>query len=183
MKLALATLTLVEAAKNGKGGKHGGVDMSAERFNWKIPKCLSNEALCTTREIFTQSSGSIVVDENNYKNFQNSLFEINVGPNRHISLQFDQNHSFGMEYHNQCGYDKLHIFKGSVEGFEQTNRIARFCGPKSGGKPWDGSRKIKEINGELAMWDSAYKTMTSSAIVAIDFDQDFNDFNGFKLDR
>ena len=76
-----------------------------------------------------------------------------------------------MEYDQYCGLDKLHIFKGSVEGFEQTNRIARFCGPKTGDKPWDGSRKIKEINGELAMWDSAYKTMTSAAIVAIDFDQ------------
>ena len=74
MKLALATLTLVEAAKNGKGGKHGGVNMSAERFNWKIPKCLSNEALCTTREKFIQSSGSIVVDKNNYKNFQVFFF-------------------------------------------------------------------------------------------------------------
>ena len=39
MRLTLATLALVEATKNGKGGKHGGVDLSGERFNWKIPKC------------------------------------------------------------------------------------------------------------------------------------------------
>jgi len=182
MKLALATLALVEATKNGKGGKHGGVDMSGERFNWKIPKCISDESLCTNSKKFTQASGSIVIDENNYKNFQNVLFEINVGSNRHISLKFDQGHSFGMEYHNKCGYDKLHIFKGSVKGFQQTNRIARFCGPKSGDKPWDGSRKIKEIDGQLAMWDYEYKTMSSEAIIAIDFDQDFNDFTGFKLD-
>ena len=76
-----------------------------------------------------------------------------------------------MEFHNKCGYDKLHIFKGNVTDFEQTNRIARFCGPKTGDKPWDGSRKIKEINGELAMWDSPYNTFSSQVIVAVDLDQ------------
>jgi len=39
-----------------------------------------------------------------------------------------------------CGYDRLHIFTGSIKNFEKTNRIARFCGPKikSWTKPFDG---------------------------------------------
>ena len=44
-----------------------------------------------------------------------------------------------MEWHEMCGYDRLHIFTGSIKNFEKTNRIARFCGPKAPWtKPFDG---------------------------------------------
>ena len=84
-----------------------------------------------------------------------------------------------MEYHTKCGYDKLHIFKGNLATFEQTNRIARFCGPKQNGsngatKPWDGAEKVFETSGELPMWDKSYNTYTNEVIVAVDFDQGKN---------
>ena len=71
MKLSLATLSLIEAAKNGRGGKHGKVDLEGDRFNWKIPKCIQNKDLyCTKEETLTQRSGSIMFNEDNYKNFE-----------------------------------------------------------------------------------------------------------------
>jgi len=169
MKFSLATLALIEAAKNGKGGKHGGVNMSTDRFNWKVPKCIQNPDFCVSKNKETSASGSIIVDQSNYKNFENAIFEINVGPNR--SLKFDKTHPFGIEWHNQCGYDKLHLFKGNVLNFDEKRRIARFCGPKDGKKPFDGSGKIKPAKGSLKMWDTVYQTFTSQVIVAVDFDQ------------
>ena len=60
--------------------------------------------------------------------------------NKQILLQFDKSYGFEMEWHEQCGYDRLHIFTGSIEDFQSTNRIARFCGPKvkAWTKPFDG---------------------------------------------
>ena len=67
MKVAFVTFALIEAAKNGRGGKHGRVDISEnERFNWKIPKCIQNkDAYCTSETAYTHDQGSIVFDETN----------------------------------------------------------------------------------------------------------------------
>ena len=75
MKLVLVTFALIEAAKNGRGGKHGRVDISEnERFNWKIPKCIQNkDAYCTSETVHTGDQGSIVFDESNYKNLEVSF--------------------------------------------------------------------------------------------------------------
>ena len=106
-----------------------------------------------------------------------------------------------MEWHEMCGYDRLHIFTGSIKNFEKTNRIARFCGPKAPWtKPFDGqqpnhfqqklsyflgARKLRnlEVDGvrELAMWDKPYETMTNQIIIAFDLDDDFSHLKGFKL--
>ena len=73
MKLALTSLLLVEAAKNGKGGKHGGVDLSGDRTSWQIPKCLTNPSSCTRYETINQEAGSIVINKNDYKNMDVSF--------------------------------------------------------------------------------------------------------------
>ena len=79
MKLSLATLSLIEAAKNGKGGKHGNVDLGDnERFNWKTPKCIQNNDLFCSSETVKTEEGSITFDESNYKNFEVSLNYFNV---------------------------------------------------------------------------------------------------------
>ena len=93
-----------------------------------------------------------------------------------MKLKFDVDHEFQLEYHNKCGYDKLHIFRGNLETFDQTNRIARFCGPKQNGnnghsKPYDGANKVYETAGVLPMWDEAFNTGSQEVIVAVDFDQ------------
>ena len=75
MKFSLVTFALIEAAKNGRGGKHGRVDISDnERFNWKIPKCIQNkDAYCTSATVHNDDQGSIVFNETNYKNLEVSL--------------------------------------------------------------------------------------------------------------
>ena len=72
MKLSLATLSLIEAAKNGRGGKHGNVDLGDnERFNWKIPKCIQNpEVYCTSESTLTADNQSIMFNEDTYKNME-----------------------------------------------------------------------------------------------------------------
>jgi len=182
MKFSLATIALIEAAKNGKGGKHGGVDMSNDRFNWKVPKCIANPETCVKSQKFSAQSGSITIDQSNYKSFENSMFQINVGPDRRVFLKFDRDHKFGIEWHAQCGYDKLHIFKGNADEFDENNRIARFCGPKNGKKPFDGAYKLKPAKGVMPMWDTRFNTRSSEVIVAVDFDQDFDGYSGFTLD-
>ena len=75
MKLSVATLSLIEAAKNGRGGKHGNVDLGDnERFQWKIPKCIQNKDLFCTSESVKTEEGSITFDESNYKNFEVSVY-------------------------------------------------------------------------------------------------------------
>lgn len=174
MKFSLATLALfgAEAAKNGKGGKHGGVDMGGDndRWVWDTPKCLTNEKDCSQTIELKKWSGEIKFEAEDYVNFKNTLVTINV-PGRHIELLFDQDHEFGMEYHKQCGYDRLQIFTGTAANFDKTNRIARFCGPKKGDKPYDGSGKLKEVDGVLSMWDTKLDTLSSDVIIGIDFDQ------------
>ena len=74
MKLTLATLALVEATKNGKGGKHGGVDLSNERYIWQTPRCIQNEAYCTHWETINASpentKGSIIFGADKYKSYE-----------------------------------------------------------------------------------------------------------------
>lgn len=184
MKFSLATLALlgVEGGKGGKGGKHGGVDMGGnnDRWVWDTPKCLSNSKDCSQTIELNKWSGEIKFEAEDYVNFKNTLVTINI-PGRHIELQFDQDHEFGMEYHKQCGYDRLQIFTGTAATFDKTNRIARWCGPKKGNKPYDGSGKLKEVDGVLSMWDTKLDTLSSDVIIGIDFDQDFDGYSGFTL--
>ena len=80
MKLSLATITLIEAAKNGRGGKHGRVDLDNERFNWKIPKCIQNKDLyCTSESTLTADNQSIMFNEDTYKNME-VCFILNLVP-------------------------------------------------------------------------------------------------------
>ena len=83
MKLSLATLTLIQAAKNGRGGKHGRVDLDNERFNWKIPKCIQNKDLyCTSESTLTADNQSIMFNEDTYKNMEVCfIFSLVLGKN------------------------------------------------------------------------------------------------------
>jgi len=181
MKLCLATLALAQAAKNGKGGKHGNRNIQNDRYVWQTPSCLSNPDLCTKEETFTKSAGKIVLNQDNYNNFENSIYYIQVPEGKTIHLQFDQD-GFGLEWHNMCGYDKLHIFRGNRDNFEKTNRIARFCGPKGdSGKPFDGSGKLMAIGDVQPMWDTSVDAQSNEVIVAVDLDQDYNGYAGFTL--
>ena len=76
MKLWLTTLSLIDAAKNGRNGKHGNVNLENERFNWKIPKCIQNkDVYCTSETTYTitDTNRSIMFNKDNYKNFEVEL--------------------------------------------------------------------------------------------------------------
>jgi len=88
-----------------------------------------------------------------------------------------------MEWHRNCGYDKVHIFTGRADDFDNAQRIARFCGPKNeGGAPFDAAGNIRPVNGKMAMWDEWMDVGSGDVVVAIDLDQDRSDFKGFVLE-
>ena len=76
-------------------------------------------------------------------NFQ----RIEVSDQKTLQLQFNQTFGFGIEYHRNCAFDKIHVFDQN-----DNSRLARFCGPKDD-LPYDGARKLRAIDGELEMWD------------------------------
>ena len=102
----------VEAGQGGKGGKHGNRDLDAIRFNYQTPNCVSGKGTCDDKGNFGQSSGSITLTPDMYQDKKNYIFQLSLSQSRHISLQFDQDYGFEMEWHNQCGYDKVlhHIY-------------------------------------------------------------------------
>ena len=76
------------------------------------------------QKTFTENSGRIEISD--YESFTSCLWQIKLPPTRTITLQFVDD--FDLEYHMQCGYDRVHIFSGSIDGDNQ--RQGRFCGPR-----------------------------------------------------
>lgn len=178
MKISSLLVSIAVASK-----KRGNSDLSKERFIWQTPLCVTRPDSCTNRETITSESGSITLSPNDYSNMNSRFITINPGQNRKVWLKFDTDYGFEMEYHKACGYDKLHIYSGTTDDFESAKRLARWCGPKNtdGGKPWDGSRKLKNSNGTLPMWDTEVDTQSNYIFVAVDLDQDIDGLRGFKL--
>ena len=105
------------------------------------------------------------------------MWTIAVPAGQSISFKFEK--KFDLEYHHRCGYDRVHIFSGTIDG--ETQRQGRFCGPKTASnKPYDGSRRHVETNGVMPVWDTAFDIQSNTAIVGFDSDQTFVGV-GFKL--
>ena len=68
------------AAKGGRKGKHGGVDLDATRFAYKTPKCLLGREFCSNDmdEIIRTESGSITLNRNQYRPMTSKLFQIKL---------------------------------------------------------------------------------------------------------
>jgi len=112
MKFSTAILAgsfAVEAGKGGKGGKHGNVDLDATRFNYATPNCITGKGGCDDQGNKAATSGSFTLTPAMYQDETNYIFQISLSQSRHISLQFDQNYGFEMEWHSRCGYDKVYI--------------------------------------------------------------------------
>jgi len=157
-----------------KGGKHGRVPMGSgkgDRLLLHYPICMSYpdhpncKADCV--KTFTSFSGEINVQD--YDSYVSCMWEIKLPPTRTIEFQFVGD--FDLEYHQQCGYDRVHIFSGSVDGDNQ--RQGRFCGPRDDGLPYDGSKRNVEVNGEMNFFTSPYDIRNNNAIVGFDADQSF----------
>jgi hypothetical protein len=117
---------------------------------------------------YTQMSGKIKV--RNYDSFKSCLWEIKIPPTHTLTFQFEDN--FDLEFHQRCGYDRVHIFSGTLEGDNQ--RQGRFCGPKVGsGKPYDGSKRNVEVNDVMPFWDAPFDIQSNTAFVGFDADQSF----------
>ena len=74
-------------------------------------------------------------------------------------MQFDKDFGFDVEYHNFCGFDKVHLLSGHFGPDLTFTKIARFCGPRpgvGGNLPWDGKRKIFDDTGNMEFWDIPY---------------------------
>lgn len=158
-----------------RGGKHGRVSVDGpgqDRLLLHYPICMTNREhpLCDSGCVkkYTQLSGQIRVK--NYDSFKSCLWEIEVPATHTLSFQFKD--TFDLEFHQRCGYDRVHIFSGTIEGDNQ--RQGRFCGPKPGtGKPFDGSGRNVEINNNMPFYDSAFDIQSNTAFIGFDADQSF----------
>lgn len=157
-------------------GKHGRTEVSKnDRWIWDYPLCMTvpNHSSCDNdcKGDFSSDSGEIVIKPKDYRNYLSCLWTINVNPNKKLILNFEKKAGFDVEYHKKCGYDRIHIFSGTIEG--DSVRHARFCGPKDGEKPYDGTGKIVETDGVLPFWDTPYDLGSNQAIIGFDVDQKF----------
>jgi len=182
MKLTLALVAgSVCAGKADSRGKSGRQDLSNERYIWKTPRCLAVPDMCdqTCQVKLTSSFGVIDFTAEEYTARKHCLWTIDVPADRTIALQFTY---MDIEWHNTCGYDKVHVLDGNGEN----ERLGRFCGPKAdgtkhGARPFDGTKKNKPINGSMGFWDEPFETNSHTVLVGFDSDSDNSDFGGFTL--
>ena len=120
------------------------------------------------------------IDKVPYGVKQTCMWHITVPKKHSIHMEFDRDYGFDVEYHNFCGFDKVHFFSGHYAPGQDVQRIARFCGPREGGQPWDGARKIYSDT-SMPFWDMAYNSQSHKVTVAWDSDQTKNGMKGFKL--
>jgi hypothetical protein len=171
-----------------RGGKHGRVPIATdrERYIWEYPLCVTvpDSPGCDQSCIktFRSKSGKIVVNnDKNYQSYRSCLWTIEVPTGYEITMMFDRDAGFDVEYHQKCGYDRLHVFSGTYDDVKNTaKRHARFCGPRWGDKPYDGSRKVTQSNGRLPFWDKGYNLHDNKAFIGFDADQS-NVGKGFVL--
>lgn len=165
--------------RHGKHGRLNAHQGGQDRLLLHYPICMTNRdsPLCdkTCIKKFDNLSGQIKVKD--YNSFRSCLWEINVPAGNTLTFQFVD--EFNLEYHTRCGFDRVHIFSGTIDG--ETRRQGRFCGPKPGTKkPYDGSRRNNNIKGVMPFWDEPYDIQSNNAIVGFDSDQTLSG-GGFTL--
>jgi len=197
MKLS-ATLLLLATGTDSFGELKSKKRQGLTRYGWKWPKCKNIDACeCGGRlGSGSEKSGVITVgvtdpadiDENNvpYERFQTCLWHITVPKKHKIKMQFDRDFGFNVEYHNFCGFDKLHVISGLYGPNEEFDRIARFCGPRDGygtaGQPWDGARNMYRSPDKenMPFWDVPYTFENNKVSIGWDSDQT-KTTGGFRL--
>lgn len=110
------------------------------RFGWKWPKCRDIDNCGCGGRIGSGSdkSGVISVGEVDeagknvtsvpYGIKQTCMWHITVPKKHSIHMEFDRDYGFEVEYHNFCGFDKVHLFAGHYAPGQDVQRIGRFCG-------------------------------------------------------
>jgi len=183
--LSLATEAQLPQKKSSKRAE-------LTRYGWKWPKCRDIDNCGCGGKIGSGSvkSGVIsvgevdaaneTIDKVPYGTKQTCMWHITVPKKHSIHMEFDRDYGFDVEYHNFCGFDKVHLFSGHYAPGQDVQRIARFCGPRESGQPWDGARKIYSET-SMPFWDTAYNSQNHKVTVAWDSDQTKNGMKGFKL--
>lgn len=168
----------------GQGGKR----RQLTRYLWHNPMCRDiNTCQCggflgsgsvKNGEITVGTATSVPdMDESNvhYDMRQSCMWHITVPKGYNLMMQFDRDFGFDVEYHNFCGFDKIHLINGHYGPNLTFDKVARFCGPRSGetggDRPWDGKRKIFDDTGNMEFWDVPYTFENNKATVAWDSDQ------------
>jgi len=180
MKLSVGLFASAVVAKGGRGGKHGRVQIGngsdSDRLLLHFPMCMKypdhencvHEDWC--EKTFTEKSGEISIDTNQYTDKVSCLWQFNLPASHTIEFQFVGD--FDLEYHYKCGYDRVHIFSGSIDGDFQ--RQGRFCGPHGGDSfPHDGTGNHVSMNGEMDFFSQAFDIRNNQAFVGFDADQSF----------
>jgi hypothetical protein len=187
--LATAVFAKEQRWDNGaKGGKHGRVQISedndSDRLLLHFPMCMKypdhvncvHEDWC--EQTFTSKSGSISVDSSKYNSKVSCLWQFDLPPNYTLEFQFVGD--FDLEYHQKCGYDRVHIFSGEIDGDMQ--RQGRFCGPKAGrGFPHDGTGNHIAMGDSMDFFTQPFDIRSNTAFVGFDADQSFIG-SGFTLE-
>lgn len=116
----------------------------------------------------TEKSGSIKINSDMYTDKVSCLWQFNM-PATH-TLEFKFVNDFDLEYHYKCGYDRVHIFSGAIDGDFQ--RQGRFCGPHGGDQfPHDGTGNHISMNGQMDFFTQPFDIRNSQAFVGFDADQ------------
>jgi hypothetical protein len=150
------------------------------RFLWQNPLCRDIEKCACGGKIGgkRELEGTITVGNEGdvdarYDRRQACMWHIQVPDTYTIHMQFDREYGFDVEYHNFCGFDKVHILKGHFGAGKNFEKIARFCGPRKNFEPlpWDGKRRIFHTAGDMDFWDIPFDVKDNKATVAWDADQ------------
>lgn len=186
--LSMVTDSNAQLAPQRKSSKR----QELTRYGWKWPKCRDIDNCGCGGRIGSGSDkyGVISVGEVDeagqnltavpYGIKQTCMWHITVPKKHSIHMEFDKDYGFEVEYHNFCGFDKVHLFTGHYAPGQDVDRIGRFCGPRVGGQPWDGARKVYSED-NMPFWDSPYNSKSNKITVAWDSDQTKNGMRGFKL--
>jgi len=186
----LAASSSTEALKSKKRS-------SLQRYGWKWPLCRDITKCQCGGEIGggSEKSGTITVGVSEdqvtktavqYSEKQSCMWHITVPKKHTIKMEFDRDYGFDVEYHNFCGFDKVHILSGHYGPGNDVSRIARFCGPSGMGKvgmqPWDGARKQfgAKWGGGQPFWHKPYHANSNKITIGWDSDQSTVK-GGFKL--
>jgi len=151
-----------------------------ERYIYEKPLC-SSVSQCSDLEgcdgkIFTGKTGEITL--NGYQNHFSCRWEVRGPAGSKIKVKVLQGESFGIENHNACGNDRLHIH--SID----EKRFGRLCSSKNNSKlPYNGMQP-GETHGGVKIQSSKFRDWlsldTNHLVVAFDSDQNANG-QGFVL--
>lgn len=195
MKLSASIITLlsVNTTTNAQIGGGSKKRNALTRYGWKWPLCRDIDNCGCGGRIGSGSvkSGEITVGEVKhernqtitsvpYGTKQKCMWHITVPKKHSIYMEFDKSFGFNVEYHNFCGFDKVHFFAGHYAPNQSVQRIGRFCGPRRGDQPWDGARKVFSET-SMPFWDEPYNSNSNKITIAWDSDQTKSDLGGFKL--